>query len=228
MAPEPPADDREAGELARSLAAMKRRGCWLLVAGRGAGCGHGRACRRLLGQDDGPPRRRVLVETAGDARVDTPAGAGAAATRIEVTGGQVRQAAVAAGNPDDGPDLPADRVPRSDLDALAAACREQVAAVERSADLAPAELRLCVDSLVPLVEANDRAAVAELVEAVGDRVRAARGMGHVHLPVARDGDAVAELSPLFDAVIAVRSRRGRVEHRWTLPDADLTSGWLEL
>lgn len=227
MVPQASVDDRDAAGLARSLAAMKRRGCWLLVAGRAADSEHGHACRRLLG-DDGRPRRRVLVETAGDGCADTPAGVGSVAARIEVAGGQVRRTATAAPDPPAAPGGPAVCVPRTDLDGLADACREQVTAVERSGDLSPAELRLCVDSLVPLVEANGLAAVASLVESVGDRVRAARGMGHVHLPVARDGDPVEELAPAFDAVVGVRSRAGRVEHRWHVRDADVTSGWLEL
>ncbi len=222
-------DDHETAELARSLAAMKRSGCWLLVAGRAAGHEHGRACERLLGEADECPRRRVLVEAAPD-RADAPGGVGPDATRIAVAGGQVRQTGAVASRPSGGPGVggPDEGVPRTDLPGLADACVSEVTAIERTADLAPAELRFCVDSLVPLVEANDVDAVASLVETVGERVRAARGMGHVHLPVARDSDAVERLRPLFDAVVEVRGCAGRVEHRWHVRTADVTSGWLEL
>ncbi len=55
----------------------------------------------------------------------------------------------------------------------------------------PSELRVCVDSLVPLLQQYDTEDVFRFVHVTTARIEQARGMGHYHLPVSRDHDAIS-------------------------------------
>lgn len=102
----------------------------------------------------------------------------------------------------------------------------EIDAIEAENDgLVPAELRVCLDSLTPLLDAHGRDAVTRFLDRVTTRVKAAHGMGHVHLPVARDWDAVADFEGSFDAVVELRVERGRTQQRWHLREANVTSDW---
>lgn len=102
----------------------------------------------------------------------------------------------------------------------------EIDAIEAESEgLVPAELRLCLDSLTPLLDAHDRDALVQFLDRVTTRVKAAHGMGHVHLPVARDWDAIDELEEPFDAVVELRVERGRTQQRWHLQGAGVTSEW---
>jgi hypothetical protein len=121
------------------------------------------------------------------------------------------------------------RIESGQLTDLGDAIEAEIGAIEAEADeLAPAELRVCLDSVTPLLDAHDREAVLGFLDRVTTRVADARGMGHVHLPVARDWEAVADLENPFDAVVELRVEQGRTQQRWHLRDADVTSDWFGL
>lgn len=126
--------------------------------------------------------------------------------------------------------LPASRhVEASRLADLGDAIVAEIDAIEAESDgLVPAELRVCLDSLTPLLDAHDRDDVVRFLDRVTTRVKAAHGMGHVHLPVARDWDAVADFEESFDAVVELRVERGRTQQRWHLRDASVTSDWFSV
>lgn len=90
----------------------------------------------------------------------------------------------------------------------------------------PAALRLCIDSLLPLVDATDDRQVFRLLHPVLAESRRASAMAHVHLPVERSAFLVALYRPLFDAVVELRVRDGLADQRWRLDDADVTTEWL--
>jgi hypothetical protein len=211
-------DAEKDAALAQTLAGLKRRGCNLLVVGSDKRRAHARACERLRGDADAGPRRRVVVRTAagpdhvarGDPDVEVDAGG--PTTRSAATAGSA-----AAADPLDSPS------------ALAGATVDAVDGLE-PADRAfePAELRLCVESLLPLAATHGADRLRALLGPVTERVQAADGIGHYHLPLAADDPLVEELTPRFDAVIHLRTRDGDPEHRWDLVERDVDSGWLPL
>jgi hypothetical protein len=114
------------------------------------------------------------------------------------------------------------------LSALEAAIDEELWRLTRSASPEPGQVRLSVDSLVPLLESHGVTAVRSFLDRVGARVRSVRGMAHYVLPVPGDSEPVREVVESFDAVIELRSPDGRPEQRWHLPDRDLTTRWVRL
>lgn len=210
----------------RRLSGLKRAGCTVLLVGTD---GLEPICERLLGDPGAGPRYRLFVTT--DATPET------AASRLEAVGPRAEGAgpavvnwgadvrATAAAGPNDRP-LRTVAVGGGDLEDLAAAVDDAIAALAVEADPAPAELRVCLDSLAPLVsdyEAGEAEAFIESFSASVDRVK---GMAHCHLPADYGTDAVARLEPLFDAVVEVRRAPGGLEQRWHLTDPVLDTDWL--
>lgn len=221
-------DGTDEAAFAQSLSALKERGSNLLVVGTAIEGAHREACDRLLGDADGVPRRRVFVRAHGSGRCGLgPApGASPRETRVVERATQTRSAADAASS---GSLFPTTRVDDGSLEDLATAVVDEVDALADTAvDPEPSELRLCFDSLQPILAENDVAAVYDALERITTRVREYRGMGHYHLPAEPDHRDVRQLEPLFDAVIELRLRDGRADHNWTLPEADVESGWLPL
>lgn len=207
------------GTFTQALAALKRRGSGLLVVGAAAQETHLAACRRLLG-DGSAARRRLVVLTDGvpGAAERTSDESVRVIDRRPATRGATATASSAA----DGP---------SDLVTLEREVVAAVESIEREADgLAPAELRVCLDSLRTLVDAHDLADVERFLDNVLTAVRDVDGMCHVHFPVDRDGEAAERFAGLFDATIEVQLPAGsrRVEQRWHLHDADVSTDWLAL
>lgn len=229
----------------RRLADLKRNGCNVLLVGTDA---LEAACERLLGESGAGRRYRLFVTT--------DAGPGVARAKLAILGSgrdsdeatvvnwaaDVRGAAAnereywagrggernGARNPN-GPPLREVFVDGETLRDLGAAVEREIESFEtESGGLTPAELRVCFDSLVPLVTDHPsedvRAFLGELTEAV-ERVD---GMAHYHLPAEPGSETVESLAPLFDAVIEVRRGREGVEQRWHLADSEFTTGWVAL
>ena len=236
-------DSSSAVSLARGLQTLKRRGSTLLVVGLTSEEEQGQACRRMLGDDTAGPRRRLLVLTSTEQEAVTDR-----AQRVQrpppetircLTYGATARSTTGGSDPDgkaseertgaggkDGT-YPKNRlVEGNGLVELGEAIGTEIDAIEaESGDLAPAELRVCIDSLTPLLDAYDRTAVRRFLDRITTRITAARGMGHVHLPVARDWEAIADLDELFDAVVELRVEQGRAQQRWHLKETGVTSDW---
>ncbi|WP_255194124.1 DUF7504 family protein [Natronobeatus ordinarius] len=116
------------------------------------------------------------------------------------------------------------------FDELTALGSEIVGAVDEfdgdQGGVAPAQLRLCVGSLEPLLTDHDAENVFRLLHVVTTRINRTNGMGHYHLPVDRKHEAVRLLEPLFDAVLEVRTWGGGIEQRWHFRDRNASSSWL--
>lgn len=205
----------EVDEFSQSLASLKRHGCSLLVTGPVRDGTHLRLSRRLLGDAGDITRRRLVVITDSNSRGDR--------------------------RPDDSVDEDTYRVidrrpairsvascmcaSRSsvDLSTLERDMIEAIDAFDAAADgLAPAELRVCIDSLRPLVDRHGLAGVESFLTTVTERIHETNGMGHVHFPIDLDCVTVSRLSPLFDVIIEVRPGK----HRWHLLDSDILTDWL--
>ncbi|WP_433631971.1 DUF7504 family protein [Halomicrococcus sp. NG-SE-24] len=100
--------------------------------------------------------------------------------------------------------------------------------VERTDDLAPAALRVGIDSLYPLLQ-NDRAATERTLRMLTTAVHDVRGMAHYHIRIPDDAPLVEDLTSLFDARIELRKRRRLPpEQRWHVPELGQTTAWVEL
>lgn len=212
----------------QALASLKRRGSNLLLVGNGGTEAQLAACSRLLGE--GPDRRRLFVFTDRASSIDDrlpPVERGRESVWVVDCTSETRSAAAASTGASGGATRRA--VPLDDLVALGEAVSEAVDALDGVAGgLDPAELRVCFDSLRPLLAEHDEQRVFRFLHALTGDVRGARGMGHYHLPVDYGSDAVRVLEPLFDAVVEVRIREGHAQQRWHLRDRDITTDWLPL
>ena len=115
-----------------------------------------------------------------------------------------------------------------DVDDLRA---EVVDAIERFDDerfFDPAELRVCFDSLRPVVENHDEAAVDAFLDPICEAVEDASGMGHYVLPVEYDSRSVQSIAETFDAVVELRAGDAGPEQRWHLRETEHTTGWFDL
>lgn len=214
------------GAFAQALAGLKRRGSGLLVVGAARHEAHLGACRRLLG-DAGEDRRRLVVLTdsvpGGEARTDADAG-----LRVIDRRPTARSAAAS--------ERSGIGTAPNDLHTLR---RETLAAIEafdaEAEGLAPAQLRVCLDSLRPLLDVYDERTVREFVRAVVEATREVGGMCHVHLPAEGDSAAVDSVADLFNATVEVRTVRRdgngaapSIEQRWQLHDPEVATDWLPL
>lgn len=205
------------GRFAQTLARMKENGSSLLVVGSNSMTGHTAVCNRLLGADGVGPRYRLFV-TNGAVRSSsemTPTCVDAVRT--------IDYAAWTSPTATESPER------NSTLEAFGVAIVDAIDELTRStADLSSSELRLCVDAIAPLLDEYERESVFRFVHTVSARVDDADGMGHYHLPLERNHEAVSVLEPLFDAVVEVRSTNGRAEQRWDLHNRDTPTDWLPL
>lgn len=205
---------------ARTLGTLKQEGSNILLVGTETTSAHQTACRRLLGGTGQEPRYRLFVTDEKNA-TGSGCDGGAEAERVK-TVEYTSEPLEAKLDAESGENQPS----------LGALGIEIVETVDEFADEAdgfdPSELRVCVDSLVPLLQEYDSEAVFRLLHVTTSRVSHARGMGHYHLPLEPDHDAVNLLEPMFDAIVTVRSRSGTDEHQWYLREADTTTDWLEL
>ncbi|WP_122087994.1 DUF7504 family protein [Halalkalicoccus subterraneus] len=228
------ADYEETTALVQKLDALKQRGSNLLVVGSRMPDAHETACRQFLGETTTEARRRlfVLADTARSSS-DRPSLATADPDRHAVVryDTAARSAAVTATNLATTPDAapPTERATENELGRLGTAISEVVAEFEAtSGGLSAAELRLCFDSLTPLISEHDPETVFRFLHLLTHRVRGVGGMGHYHLTADRSNRTVALLEPLFDAVIELCFRDGELYQRWYLHDGGLTTGWLQL
>lgn len=224
------------------LSQLKRNGSNILLVGTDALAA---TCERLLGEAGAGPRYRLFVTTDAGAEVarkkltavDPRPDHDAAAVvnwRTHVRGGATTdddgdfqmQGASRSRN-GDGPLLRNVTVESDDLRDLGVAIDDTVEAFEATVEhVSPAELRLCFDSLTPLVTDYEDRDARRFLLGVTETVDRVDGMGHYHLPADYDSETVASVSPLFDAVVDVRPVDDGVEQRWHLDD--ITTDWLPL
>lgn len=213
----PQGGDGDGGEFEESLAALKRDGCAFLVVGDVPPAVHSGAAEQFLGErDDG----RCLVVVTDDAcRPGPTAGTDPSVVRYR---GAVRNAADATTASPDGTDAVAD-----DLHELGVAVHGELEAYEATnPDPSPGGFRVVVLSAATLVADGGERRLFSWLHLLVSRVRAARGMGFVHLAVDRSEPPVPTLRPLFDGVVELRTDCNRSRQRWHLEDT--SSDWFDL
>lgn len=226
MAPEPSAGG--AASFAKALASLKRHGSNLLLVGPAYESAHLPTSRRLMGDADSP-RERLVVLTDCDAERDARLPDGVGPVRTVEHRALTRSAAASRPAPSPSPLSPSgpDGDARDSLVALGNEIADEIAAADERVDgLEPSQLRVCFDSLAPIVERHDRQRVVAFLDAVTRDVGRVNGMGHYHLPVPADADVVGLIEPLFEAVIELRVTADGPQQRWKLTDGRGSTDWL--
>lgn len=212
-------ESADGAAFARTLSALKERGSNLLVVGTVYDRGHVAVCERLLGEP-AAHRRRLLVRTDGSCGTVPSTGDGDVRVVEQRPPGM------------DGPDpagVSVDSVVEGDIGALGRAAVDAFDGLAADGDdPEPAEMRLCVDSLRPLLVHHPEGEVRRFVDRLSDRVAADDGMGHFHLPAGSEDRYVSLLTPVVDAVVEVRVRGGEPQQRWHVFEGAVDSGWLPL
>lgn len=199
---------------ARSLGALKRHGCSLLITGSDRNGSQRQLSRQLLGDDDTATRWRLIVAT------DT-SGIGAHSPDTDEKTYRLIDRRPAMRNNAVSGDTPS----QFTLPALEREMRTTICEFDVDADgLSPGELRVCVDSLKPLLDRHGVRAVKPFLETITGQIREKNGMGHFHLPVDREHALIEELLPLFDIQIELRDGT----HRWHLVEDDIQTEWLRI
>ncbi|OLZ42182.1 hypothetical protein A6E15_14930 [Natrinema saccharevitans] len=217
------------GGFADELSRLKRRGASVLVVGSVHPDQWRDACRRLLGCGTDRTRRRVLVSTTAGPHhaihhVDET---GSEALSVIAYDAQARNATTA--EPGETPSIRPATTEAESLADLGIAIEQAIENFEtNTAALESGEVRLGIDSLLPLLEEYGRQRVFKLLHLVNGRTKAVDGMAHYHLPVERDARIVQTLSPLFDIIVELREHDGDYQERWTIEDGDRRSGWLSV
>lgn len=102
-----------------------------------------------------------------------------------------------------------------------------------SRGLKPGELRICIDSLRPLLDRYDESEVKRFLRTVGKRVVATNAMGHYILRADYDSTVVESVATEVDAVIEIRTdgqteQSHEIQQRWHIPERGLRMDWIPL
>lgn len=229
----------ETTALVQELDALKQRGTNLLVVGSRMPEAHRLACRQFLGEASAGPRRRLFAltdpcsgieERLPDAATDPDS------LRVVRYAAENRSATAVQTDPSTPCPQPAEeaggrdeRDEHDDISEFGLAVSRAIAEFEATGDgLSPAELRLCVDSLTPLLSEYESETAFRFLHLLTERVRSVDGMAHYHLTTDLESRTVGLIEPLFDAVIELCLHDGELHQRWYLRDSGLTTGWLQL
>ena len=216
--------------LKSGLSTLKSHGSNLLVVGAVGPDIHQRVCHRFLGDDTFAPRQRLFVLTGADQHTGikqylTRPHSPTVSTWV-INYSPDTRAASHDTSLDAELTISAEVEPEN-FPELKTAVTNSIADIQdHKENLSPAELRICVDSLLPLIDEHGREAVARLVYPVAQQIRAAQGMGHFHLPVTPELTIVKEFEPMFEATIELRMDQGLPQQRWHLRDLNMMSEWL--
>lgn len=210
----------ESTSFAQELGALKREGSNVLLVGEKLQSSRRQVCDRFLGSPEST-QQRVVVTTDRDRIERERAGCGAEQTHYILLRDGSTSAAV------DSSDV-GSITEHSVLGMVGREFVERVDDLESQVELVPSALRVCVDSIVDLLERYEAELVFRLLHVLTTRTRRSRGMGHYHLPIDRDAEAVRLFEPLFDAVVSFRSAPDGPEHRWHLRDRETSTDWIPL
>lgn len=222
----------EAERFSTYLSELKNRGSALLVVGELPRDSYSPFCENILGDPSSGPRCRLHVttyENASNTRIRDPISASAtpisSAHVVSTFSARSAAKASAAAMETDA----VTHVEGEDLPGLGIAISQEIKKFdEERRELQPAELRLCFDSLRPLLEEYEEQQVFRFLDLVTNRIRSKSGMGHFHLPIDSDDRLVHTFAELFDAVIELDTRDGELCQCWNIRDKNLTSGWISV
>lgn len=237
----PPPDDLTA--FVNVLNELKATGCNLLVVGDESRELFTRASGQLLGDAD-VVRYRVLSVTDATAQSiadrlpdpnATPRPLTETTTVVNHAGAP--RSVTTVSNPSTPPELAGIQercVADPQLQGLQSALVEGITdAADRATDLRPADLRVGIDSLDPLLDHYGEDVVKCCLDAVGGYVRDHDAMAHYVLRADYESDSVQTLLPSVDAVIELRAVNPETyghdaQQRWHVPRRNITTEWTPL
>lgn len=211
-------------EFGEALAELRESGSALLVVGAVPDRLHGRTCDELLGA--GTDERLFVRVGAGPGSTVEPAATDQVLELDAAARGAAATGASASG--------PGDAVSESrngaigvgpTLAAAGDAFEAELAALDTAAGKGP---RVCVDSVLPLVETAGEEQAFRFLHLVTSRVRRLGGTCHLHLPLAADSETARTFAALVDATVELRLTGDRPEQRWHIHGAGVRSDWLSL
>lgn len=218
--------DGSVESLSVHLDALKRNGANLLVVDPPA---LHPGCRDLMGVDDAP-RRRLFVTTsrcseALSAFDDDPDPD--CLRHVSISPDMVRSSSNPCAESSAAEPWKSTVPSIGNPTEIAMAVDEHLAGLETD-DPVSGEIRVCFDSLDPLIEEFDRMHVFRFLHAVTSRIRVANGLGHFHLTTGTDDRLRDTVEPLFEAVVEYRSDADGLAQRWRFRDVNLETDWLPL
>lgn len=214
-------------DLPAILSRLKATGAALLVVGDLPEGIRSEACQQMMGVQSEQCRRRLFVSTTAKTphavtHFQSPA---RASDRMQVIqyATEHRSTAVDQSVRDE---TISTTVPKGSIIDLGIAISEAIDTFDTAANgLAPAELRLCFDSLIPLLS-NDEELLFKFLHILIGRLKSVNGMGHFHLPQAYTNKTILRLQSLFDAVVELRLENRQLQQKWYLHGKDVTTDWL--
>lgn len=236
----PPEDDLTA--FLNLLNELKATGCNLLLVGDAPRKVFTRASSQLLG-DANALRYRVLavIDATPESIADrlpgstgTPRPLSETTTLLNHAG--VPRSVTAATDPDTPPRLAGIEetcIADPELQGLRSGLTDAIGEVGTRADLEPADLRVGIDSLDPLLDHYGEDVVKDCLDVVGECVSDHSAMAHYALRESYDSERVRALAPSADAIIELRTADpGEYDHaaqqRWHAPRRDITTEWTPL
>lgn len=208
------------------LSQFKRDGCSLLITGEVSPDVTAMATRRFLGAPF-EDRKRILVLADTDARAaraHLPGGCHPEGDDVTIIEREtISRSASTRDSTSDPPTVTVDG-------SLATLGEEIVAAIDayEAEGLDPAELRLAINSLYPLLADNDYTTVVRFIREVSEAVEAVDGMSHYHLPAPEGSALVESVGTLFDARVELRRNGPDAEQRWHIPTYGQETNWVSL
>lgn len=218
-------------EFARTLGELKRNGSNILVTGLVPDDVRITACKRLLGDPEAGPRYRLFVFT--DARKETiharvPSGAPMSSNADYLIQYKTTTRDVATSTTDHIQDIThVKNIETGDCTDLRTAIIDTLSEIDQqNQTLKPASVRLCFDSLNPLVNDCERSVVHSFLSVVTETIRELQGMGHVHFKGKYGSDEVKSFEQLFDVILELQVKNGALRERWHLREYGYSTDWL--
>lgn len=240
------ADDKPPDDLQtfrNALNELKMTGCSLLLVGDTSRELLTRASGQFLGDAD-VLRHRVLATTDATSQSivnrlpdpDEAVRSLSETTHILNHAGAPRTASTATGSAtrEKLADVEQTRIIDAELAGLESALCDAIEEVADEAHrLQPADLRVGIDSLGPLLDHYDVDAVEQCLDTVSERVRTHDAMAHFVLRRSYDDEGVQQLISTVDAVVELRAVDPEIhdhdaEQRWYIPAQDIETEWIPL
>ncbi|WP_449271794.1 DUF7504 family protein [Halomarina oriensis] len=205
------------------LAELKQSGCRLLVTGDVETAVRAHESRSLFGR--APDRHRVfgVTDLGHDAVVEhLPEGCSPGSSGLDlIRQTETRSSGASVSTQASSPATRTRPFRRHLVDAIAQH------RAGRSPD--PAELRVGVATLRPLLDDDGIASTRRFVRVIGDETVRSRGMAHFHLGLSANSEATDALLRVVDIHIELRhTDDSGPEHRWTLLNYGERTGWLPM
>jgi hypothetical protein len=183
-----------------TLCKHKQQGGNLLVVGSTHENVHRQVCAQMLGDETVTPRRRLVVLSGSNnhTAIDSVSTGQQQSSTIRVIEHSIQSRNAANHEQPKQSKFVKTYTTTRQLSELEEMMSEFITRYQTKTDgLAPAELRICFDSLLPIVKNFDDETMSRFLRGVTGKIRRFDGLGHFHLPVARENSITADIIPFL-------------------------------